>query len=180
VSSIDEPVTMLAIRRHTHLTSQYQRALTALVAQSGITWSADGVPNVPARPGVRVAAIGVVDMLQASGDVVHARALRDALIGQMGEELRDPARQPTWYYFSMSATLALGGERDRALAWLEQGVEALRLANDATFVLGDPAYDALRSDPRFRALEHSMQEQRTRGRIAVAALRDASRIPRRS
>jgi tetratricopeptide (TPR) repeat protein len=179
VSPAEEPVAVFALRRHARLTGQYQRAFSALVALSGITWSDDDVPNVPARPGFRIAAIGVLDMLQASGNVAHARALRNALIEQMDAELREPGRQRTWYYFSMSTALALGGERDRALTWLQQGVDALPLAHDALFMLGDPAFDAMRKDPRFEALEQRLQQRRERGRAAVDALRQAGRVPRR-
>jgi TolB-like protein/DNA-binding winged helix-turn-helix (wHTH) protein/tetratricopeptide (TPR) repeat protein len=179
VSPAEELIAALALRRHARLTGQYQRAFAALVALSGITWSSDDVPEVPTRPGVRIAGIGVVDMLQASGNVVHARALRQVLIEQMDAELREPGRQRTWYYFSMSAALALGGERDRAFTWLQQGVDALPLAHDATFILGDPAFDAMRNDPRFHALEQRLQQRRERGRAGVEALRAAGRVPRR-
>ena len=65
------------------------------------------------------------------------------------------------------------------LTWLQQGVDALPLAHDAPFMLGDPAFDAMRKDPRFQALEQRLQQRRERGRAAVDALRQASRVPRR-
>ena len=43
------------------------------------------------------------------------------------------------------------GEKDRAFAWLDRAYEA-RSANLITVMLASPAYDPLRSDPRFEVL----------------------------
>ncbi|MEY2920036.1 MAG: hypothetical protein RL261_1341, partial [Pseudomonadota bacterium] len=180
VTPIDERVAVIAIRRHARLTGQYPRAITALDVLSGVTWAADGVPRVPSRPGLRVAVFGLADMLQQSGETLRARALLDEFIAQMGREMRGTGRHETWYYQGMSVALALSGQADRAIDWLQRGVEAKALLHDGACVLeGDPAYDVLRVDPRFQALERQMRDHESRERAELAQARAAGVVPAR-
>ena len=109
-------------------------------------------------------------MLQQSGETRRARALLDEFIAQMGREMRGTGRHETWYYQGMSVALALSGQADLAIDWLQRGVEAKALLHDATCVLeGDPAYDVLRVDPRFQALERQMRDHESRERALEEA-----------
>ena len=45
---------------------------------------------------------------------------------------------------------AFAGEKDKALEWLEKGVDTRDPA--LQYLLSDPVYDFVRSDPRFREL----------------------------
>lgn len=180
VAPIDEVVAVVSIRRHARQTGQYARAAATLEALSGITWQADGLPRVPQRPGLRVASIGLADMLQAGGQSARAQVLLDALITQMGQELREPGRDATWYWQGMSIALALRGQPDRAMAWLRRGAEVHALAHDFTVMLGaDPAFDAMRLDPDFEALEQGAREAITHEARELARLRAAGQVPRR-
>ena len=180
VTPLDELAVVIAIRRHARLTNHFDRASRALEKLAGITWQPDGAPRVPHRPGLRVASIGLADMLQAGGNTTRARALLDRLVAQMNAELGVRGRMDTWYCHGMSVALALRGEPDRALEWLERGVEIGSLAHDEWLTLGgDPAFDGMRNLPAFQRLLHQVHAVRDREAAELAQLRAAGRVPQR-
>jgi TolB-like protein/DNA-binding winged helix-turn-helix (wHTH) protein/Tfp pilus assembly protein PilF len=180
VTPLDELAVVVAIRRHARLTGQFDRASTALEQLAGVSWQPDGSPRVPHRPGLRVASVGLADMLQTGGSKTRARALLDRLVAQMEAELGAPGRMNTWYCHGMSVALALRGEPDRALEWLRRGVEAGSLAHDAWLIIeGDPAFDALRQDADFAELVQQVRTGAAREAVELAQLRAAGLVPRR-
>jgi hypothetical protein len=119
-------------------------------------------------------------MLHAGGQPARAQALLDALIAQMGQELRQPGRSATWYWQGMSIALALRGQPERAMDWLRRGAEVHSLAHDFTVMLGgDPAFDAMRLAPAFKALEQGAREEIAREASELARLRASGQVPRR-
>ncbi len=54
----------------------------------------------------------------------------------------------------LATTYALLGEKDKAFEWLEKGYQ--QRSHGMAFIRGHPAYDSLRSDPRFQALLRRM------------------------
>jgi hypothetical protein len=180
VTPLDEIAVVVAIRRHARLTGQFARASTALEKLAGVSWQPDGSPRVPHRPGLRVASIGLADMLQQGGNEARARALLDRLVTQMDAELGVPGRMDTWYCHGMSVALALRGEPGRALDWLRRGVEIGSLAHDEWLTLGgDPAFDSMRDLPEFQRLVHQVHAVRDREVAELAQLRAAGRVPQR-
>lgn len=181
VTPLDELAVVVSIRRHARLTGQFDRAITALEKRSGVSWRQDGSPRVPHRPGLRVASIGLADMLEAGGSKARARALLDRLVTQMDAELGAPGRMDTWYCHGMSVALALRGEPDRALDWLRRGVEIGSLAHDEWLTLGgDPAFDGMRDLPEYQRLLHQVHAVRDREVAELAQLRAAGRVPPRN
>ena len=67
------------------------------------------------------------------------------------------ARSDTIYVppHGVAALFVAAGEHDRALDWLEEGVQ-IRNPNMPSFVSGAPILDTLRNDPRFRDLLRRM------------------------
>jgi hypothetical protein len=180
VTPLDELAAVVSIRWHARLTGQFDRAITALEQRSGVSWQQDGSPRVPHRPGLRVASIGLADMLQAGGHPAKSRLLLDQLFTQMSTELRVPGRTETWYCHGMSVALALRGEPGRALDWLRRGVEIGSLAHDEWLTLGgDPAFDGMRNLPEFQRLLHQVHAVRDREVAELAQLRAAGRVPQR-
>jgi hypothetical protein len=56
--------------------------------------------------------------------------------------------------FEAAATYLYAGDADKAMPWLEKAVEARSFG--VSFLVADPAFDSLRSDPRFIALLKKM------------------------
>jgi TolB-like protein len=176
---IDEFAVTLAIRRDARFTGDHGRAIAALEELAGVTWRADGSPDVASRPGLRVASLGLADMLQASGDVDRARRLIDLVLEQMTAELRAPNRRELWYHHGMSVALALRGDFAQALDWIRRGVEQGYAGGDLGIMLdAEPAFDGLRESPEYRALEHRVLEHARRERAELERLRDAGELAR--
>jgi DNA-binding winged helix-turn-helix (wHTH) protein/TolB-like protein/Flp pilus assembly protein TadD len=102
--------------------------------------------------------------LQLSGGAVVYQALlgeAKALAGQKGDaatilgNLEKLARQ-RYVSSSAPATVYLGlGDKDRAFQWLEMAVD--ERTDSLAYAKVDPAYDSLRSDPRWAALLHRLK-----------------------
>jgi tetratricopeptide (TPR) repeat protein len=180
IVATDEIVATVALRRHARLTGQYERASDALANLSGVTWSADGTVVVPPRSGLRVAELGLADLLQASGRTLPARRLLDEVVRQMRAELESPGRTATWYWRSMGVAYALRGEPAVALDWLAQGERTRGLVTDRWLVLAaEPAFDGLRPWPAFAAMAQRAGEVARRERGELDALRAEGRLPGR-
>jgi TolB-like protein/Tfp pilus assembly protein PilF len=178
VTPLDEDVAVSAIRNHAHTRRDYARAIDTLQAISGVAWTADDKPVLSVRPSLRTAATGLADMLLAAGETARADRLLGAIIERMQAEMNAPDRSELWYYNTMATALALSGDKEGALAWLQRGVAARKFVNPDT-VWRDPAFASLRSDPRYAALERKVQEYSRAERAQLDALRAAGEVPQR-
>jgi hypothetical protein len=148
---------------------------------SGVRWTADDAPIVPERPNFRISTVGLADMLQLSGDAARARTLLRTVMARMQAEMHTGERSELWYYASMSIALALAGERDEALDWLERGVAAGPLRRGSgDFLAREPAFDRLHATPRFRALLEIVRQQSVKEHAELEVLRDSGVVPRRN
>ena len=92
ISPKDSALVVAAIRMHARTTGNYERARAALESLSGVQWDAAGNPMLPARPGLRESAIGLVDVLLASGQQQQGRQLVALILGQMHREIDEDGR----------------------------------------------------------------------------------------
>jgi len=178
VTPLDEVVAVLAIRRHAHVTGEYDRAIETLETMSGVGWTAADEPVLSPRPGIRVSDTGLAAMLQANGEPQRARRLLAVLIARMQAEMRAPGPRKLWYYQTISVALALYGDTEGALAWLQAGVADVHMSHGIALA-ADPAFDSMRGDPRFVALENEMQRHARAERAKLEQLRATGAVPRR-
>jgi tetratricopeptide (TPR) repeat protein len=178
VTPLDEDIAASAIRHHARITGDYARAIGALETLSGVGWTADDEPVLSARPGLRLAAIGLADLLQLTGEPERAKRLLTGILERMQAELKEPARSELWYYQSMAVLLTLMGNKEGAIAWLQRGVASRKLLGDSS-VWTDPALEPLRGDPRFVELLRKVEENTRIERAKLVQLRAKGLVPTR-
>jgi hypothetical protein len=86
--------------------------------------------------------------------IAYARSGQEAKAREAFASYRAKLRKPSDDPLGMALATAALGDRDEALAWLERAVEAR--SEDMVFLNVEPAWDPLRSDPRFRAILRRM------------------------
>jgi tetratricopeptide (TPR) repeat protein len=180
VSPTDEALAVVAIRRHARVTGDYERAVEAIEALSGVTWTAEGMPRVPQRQGLKISALGLGDLLLANDDRERGQRLLRTVIEQLNTELRSGMRAEIWTFENMSVALALSGDQQRALNSLQHTLEAGAKGHGAWEVLeADPAFDSLRGEPRFVSLVQKVNRHMAAERAKVEKLRASGEIPER-
>jgi TolB-like protein/DNA-binding winged helix-turn-helix (wHTH) protein len=163
VAPIDCGIAVAAIRKHARASGGLERASLTLGLMAGVTWDKDGNPTLPDRYSLLEPAVGLGDLLIASGQPRMGRRLLETVLERMDLESRARGRGEMWYFQQRPIALALLGRNDEALAQLEKAVEQGYGYHDAWFYLDhDPAFDALRREPRFKTLR-----QKVAGRVAA-------------
>ena len=123
-----------AIRIHARTSGDLERARIALESMAGVRWDAGGA-ELPARPDMREAAIGLADVLMAMGREKQGRQLLGAILGRMDHEIRKEGRTELWYQKSHSIALALDNQPEEAIAMLQRSVIDWPRMNDCWFHL---------------------------------------------
>jgi tetratricopeptide (TPR) repeat protein len=153
VSGTDMIMIVSAIRMHARATDEFERARAALEEASGVSWDSAGRATLPEEGSpVRAAAIGLADVLLASGQERQGRQLLDTILARMRHEVSEQGRPEFWYQRYHPTALALNGQNDAALAMIERSVASgSGLVDWWYFFESDPAYGPLRQDARFQA-----------------------------
>ena len=153
ISGTDMMMIVNAIRMHARATDAFERARAALEEVSGVSWDSAGHATLPQEGSpVRAAAIGLADVLLASGQERQGRQLLDTILAQMRHEVGELGRPEFWYQLYHPAALALSGQNDAALAMIERSIASgSRLVDWWYYFDSDPAYGPLRQDARFQA-----------------------------
>jgi hypothetical protein len=99
----------------------------------------------------------------------------------MRREIDEDGRPELWYQTSHSIALALGGDREAAIAMLQRSAASKHAYSGAWYFLEmEPAYDGLRQDPRFQAIVREARAHRVEQRQELDRRRAAGRLPDRS
>jgi hypothetical protein len=153
VSGTDMLMIVSAIRMHARATDEFERARTSLEEASGVSWDSAGRVTLPQEGSpVRAAAIGLADVLLASGQERQGRQLLDTILARMRHEVGELGRPEFWYQRYHPTALALNGQDDAALAMIERSIASgLGLVDWWHYFESDPAYGPLRQDARLQA-----------------------------
>jgi hypothetical protein len=182
VSGMEMSMHVAAIRMHARVTGEFERARTALEEASGVRWDAAGRAILPHEGSpVRDAAIGLADVLLASGQERQGRQLLATILARMRYELGELGRPELWYYYWHPTALALNGERDAAIAMIERSVaNGAGLRHWWYFFESEPAYAPLRRDARFQATLRTVRAYAEAQRRELDRMRAKGLVPDRS
>ena len=176
---IDENWAVTAIRMDARRSGDFRQARTTLERMCRVTWSATGIPTLPTQTGVASSAVGLGDMLIASGDRARGERLLRASLADMNYIEHELKRGDLWYVYDQALALALLGDRKASLTTLQRAVTEgfLSFAWPAD---SDPAFDSMRSDPGYQAVIRAMAQRRALERQSIDRLRAAGKLPDRS
>ena len=148
---------------------------------SGVRWDDAGRAILPPEGSpLRDAAIGLADVLLASGQTERGRSLLDSILGRMRHEVGELGRPEFFYYRSHPIALALHGEHDAAIALIERSVASgLALRDWWYYFESEPAYQPLRKAARFQAALQSVRTRVAAQRAELDRLRTAGLVPDR-
>jgi tetratricopeptide (TPR) repeat protein len=178
--ALDEPMIAGAIRLHARATGDYARAIDALERLSGVTWNANGRATLPDSLDLKAFPTGLADVLRASGDEVRARSVVQATLAAMDKESKEFRRGDLWYLQHRPIVLALLGESDAAIEALRSAVARGIGKEDVWYYFHiEPAFAALRSDPRFLQLHDDVRTHTRAQKQRLAELRSAGFVPER-
>jgi TolB-like protein len=181
-STIETAMLVAAIRMHARVTGDFGRAQAALEEASGVYWDAAGQAVLPQEGSpLRDAAIGLADVLLAGGEQERGRALLATILARMKHETGELGRSRFWYYRSHPIALALNGERDAALAMIDESIGGgLGLRDWQYFFAHEPAYADLRRDARFQATFAKVRARVETQRRELERMRATGLVPDRS
>jgi TolB-like protein/DNA-binding winged helix-turn-helix (wHTH) protein len=169
----------VAVRINARTTRNYDRARDYLAGAGGISWDAGGEPRVP-NTWLPEPAVGLIDVLMQKGDREGAQRLTDAVLKSIDDEAHARGRGEFWYCRSLSVIHALLGHDDEALARLEKCVSFPHSGVLSFFLANDPAYQRIRSNPKFLALVERLERNRVAQRQELEQMRASGLVPHRS
>ncbi len=181
-STIETAMNVAAIRMHARATGDFARAQSALEAAAGVRWDAAGHAILPQEGSpLRDAAIGLADVLLASGQEERGRVLLATILALMKSEIGELGRPEFFYYRSHPIALALNGESDAAIAMIERSVASgIGLRDWWYYFESEPAYAPLRTDARFQATLRTVSERTEAQRKELGRMRAEGHVPKRS
>jgi tetratricopeptide (TPR) repeat protein len=177
--AIDQVQRVLAVRIHARSSGDYAKARTYMTEWAGVTWDTGGQPVVPST-WLPDAAVGLADILMQMGERERAGRLIDAVLKSIDDESRVRGRGEFWYLRQLSLLYALLGRDDDALTMLEKCVTQRHLPGLSLYLSDDPAYERLRSQPRFKAVVAQVNGIIAAQRQALDQMRATGVIPHRS
>ena len=182
ISGTDMVVIVSAIRMHARATDEFERARAALEEASGVSWDSAGRATLPQEGSpVRAAAIGLADVLLASGQERQGRQLLDTILARMRHEVGELGRPEFWYYPYHPTALALSGQHDAALAMIERSIASgSGLLYWRYYFESEPAYGPLRQDARFQATLRTVHAYVEAQRDELDRMRAEGLVPDRS
>jgi hypothetical protein len=129
---------------------------------------------------VRAAAIGLADVLLASGQEQQGRQLLDTILARMRHEVGELGRPEFWYHLYHPTALALNGQDDAALAMIERSVASgSKLFDWRYYFESEPAYGPLRQDARFQATLRTVHAYVAAQRAELDRMRAEGLVPDR-
>ena len=177
--AIERELRSLVVRIQARTAGGYEPARKHLTEWSYVTWSADGEPNVPST-WMADSSLGLADVLMQNGKQDSARRLLAAIEKSIDDERITRGRGDPWYFRARSVLYALLERDDDALTMLEECFAQEHMRGLALFLATDPAYERLRSKPRFRALVETVDRHIALQRAELDQMRIKKLVPWRT
>jgi TolB-like protein/DNA-binding winged helix-turn-helix (wHTH) protein/Tfp pilus assembly protein PilF len=176
--AFDENTVTLALRRHARATGELEPALAALEQLADLRWTAEGEPAFAEDFDMKSAVLGVADLLLLGGQKDRGRVLLQRILSQTERATRELQRGAMWTRMTRAQALALLGDREGAIALLEESERDGSLIMKHWMHLHlDPAFDSLRGHPKFQHLVASMNTRASSERDKLEQLRRDGLIP---
>ena len=180
LSAASEIMVTGAIRIAARSNGQFARAAEFFTQRGAIKWDQSGNLVQGDVTSLQINAVGLGDMLLQMGETARARQLLEASLAAMDRDEREYQRGEIWYFLMRPIALALLGRNDEAIAVLQKRLSANVASEDAWYVFKlEPAYTALRNDPRFVAMHTQLQAHAQAERTALQRLRAQGLVPKR-
>lgn len=177
--AIDTVLRVLALRIHARTTRDFARAREYFTTHSGVRWDAAGQPSLPST-WMPDSALGLADMLQQMGERDAARKLLEVTLASIDDEAHARGRGEFWYLRALPAIYTMLGRDDDALTALEKEVAQHHMPALRLFLTTDPAYERLRSQPRFRAVVEQVEVYTAAQRRELDDMRSKGLLPQRA
>jgi hypothetical protein len=157
-SPLDLGQVVAAIRMHARTQGGLDRASLTLGLLAGVTWDDSGQPVLPPRFGMMESAVGLADVLIIGGQSEMGRRLLSQVLERMDREAPPSGRGELWHFHQRPIALALSGDTEGAIAVLQGAVDRNFAFHDWQYYFEkEPAFAALRQDPRFQAVEQRVR-----------------------
>ncbi len=169
----------LAIRRHAHVTGDYQRAIETLESWASVVWDGDE-PVLQGQLDMGVGAAGLADMLMATGQKQRAKALLEEVLANADLQVNRFGRGEIWLNQGRALAYALLDRPDDAIKTLQRQLQLGFIHSAWRVILEDePAFDSLRNRRDFQALVEDCQANEARERALFLRMRAQGRVPDR-
>lgn len=175
----DAGAAMFGLYMHSLVGADAARSLAILEEESRIGWSDDGTPVLPVPTGDDMATtVFSAHLLIRGGNPEKGRRLLEQALKRMDEASIRYGRGERWFSLNRTRALALLGRTEQALTVLPQIAECGEAARWPELRV-DPAFDSLRSQPRFNEFIAEQERFMARQRKLLEEMRSRQLVPRR-
>ena len=174
---INEPWGVLALRIDARTNHDFDRARSALERMCGLSWSAQGVPKLPNQFGVAASAVGLADVLLASGQRELGERLLRVSLADMDYVAHDLRNGDLWHAAAKAVAFALLGDGKATMAALKRAMANYYTTPELWL---DPALQPVAGNPEFQALYRQYRQKIARERQILERMRAEGRVPVRA
>jgi tetratricopeptide (TPR) repeat protein len=180
ISPAGEGMAVAALRLQARTTRQYLRTIDLLSDRSHTEWDAADQPIVRDAPSLYFNVVGLGDLLIQAGHDGRGRKLLESSLVSMDRDEAAYATGGFWHYQMRPLALALLGRHEEAIAQLQRATaEAATMTAWWYWFEQEPAYAAMREDPRFKAMLAAARNKAQQERAELQRLRANGLVPAR-
>ena len=178
LSAATETLGAGAIRIAARTSRKFAQAAAFFTQRGAIKWDASGNLIQGDVTSLQLNAVSLADMMLQMGQTARARELLEASLDAMDRDVREYQRGEIWYVGMRTVALALLGRKEEAIALLQKRTINKGAGGDAWYWFElEPAFAAIRNDPRFIALYAQLRAHARTERGALQHLRAQELVP---